>query len=680
MEINKIKKVLSSALISAFLTMYAAPAGMCINTPVNSNSANNTQSNAQVNLAVQKPVLRTPSTSDTFKLEGDITLSKANPKISLSLRDSDVKQVLRMFADKAGLNIIFHDSVAGKVTLDLVNVPLNDAFKMVLQVTDLTYFVDKNTMVVASSSAAAGLNLAKEEMFIIPVKYVDAAVMADFLNKNIFTLNRPGLSNSNIVITNPATNELLVFGTDNDAKMAKKIVSQFDKKPVEQTYVVNHTTPKEMTDMLCKTLFQSEYSSSSSGGASASNTGNPGGTSAAQPNSPPPSPASGKPSSAPSQPKGVPTGAAADAGSGSSSSSSSGGGSGSSASFSSLSLGTGVIACQYNNSVAANTLGSMNVNNLVISYFPERGTISVLGGSDAQRDLIQEFITKYDKKQPQAYLEVSVIELNETGQKSFDNTWQVWSSFFSGYFNGQTVTNPLYPNFFGGDQYTIPGVTTTSVSNGVSTTTTTPATIISKFTGSPMATYAMSYLIQNGKGRVLANPKIMITNGKQSKIVLTDDYLSSVTQSTTTTTTSSVTTYTYNIASDDGVTISLTPYISPDGYVTLDIHPVYKSIKGTITGVDKLAGMTVATLLDNRDIDLKSVRIKDGETLTIGGMIKESEQKNVSKIPVLGDLPAVGMFFRNTDSKKTKLELVIMITPKIIQDTEDVVSKPNATL
>jgi type II secretory pathway component GspD/PulD (secretin) len=74
---------------------------------------------------------------------------------------------------------------------------------------------------------------------------------------------------------------------------------------------------------------------------------------------------------------------------------------------------------------------------------------------------------------------------------------------------------------------------------------------------------------------------------------------------------------------------------------------------------------------------LKNIRIKDGETLVIGGMIKETEQKTVNKMPLLGDLPGVGMFFRNTGNEKSKQELVIMITPKIIKDSEDVVNTNN---
>ena len=77
-----------------------------------------------------------------------------------------------------------------------------------------------------------------------------------------------------------------------------------------------------------------------------------------------------------------------------------------------------------------------------------------------------------------------------------------------------------------------------------------------------------------------------------------------------------------------------------------------------------------ATLLSRRNLDLKNVRIKDNETLVIGGMVQETESKTVRKIPILGDLPFVGAAFRSTNNNKVKSELVIMITPKIINDGE----------
>ena len=75
-------------------------------------------------------------------------------------------------------------------------------------------------------------------------------------------------------------------------------------------------------------------------------------------------------------------------------------------------------------------------------------------------------------------------------------------------------------------------------------------------------------------------------------------------------------------------------------------------------------------MLSRRNLDLKNIRIKDGETLAIGGLIQESEQKTVQKIPVLGDLPIIGSAFRSSSTSKAKTELVIMLTPKILNDGE----------
>lgn len=97
-------------------------------------------------------------------------------------------------ADKAGLNIIFHSSVGGTITLDLVNVTLNDAFKMIMQASDLSFFIDKGTLVVMTKEASLSSDIGKQNMMTIPVKYADSSKVAEFLNSNVFSTNRPGLS------------------------------------------------------------------------------------------------------------------------------------------------------------------------------------------------------------------------------------------------------------------------------------------------------------------------------------------------------------------------------------------------------------------------------------------------------------------------------------------------------
>ena len=136
-------------------------------------------------------------------------------------------------------------------------------------------------------------------------------------------------------------------------------------------------------------------------------------------------------------------------------------------------------------------------------------------------------------------------------------------------------------------------------------------------------------------------------------------------------------TRTYEIGDDMGISIELTPFISPDGYVTLNLKPNYATMKEEVTSVsisNPDLPITAAVLLQRRNLELSNVRIKDGETLVLGGMIQEEEKKEVSKFPLLGDLPVIGGVFRNTHTTNTKSELVIMVTPHIIKDTEDVAS------
>ena len=582
-----------------------------------------------------RPALRDNNGEYSLKLKGDVSFVRKNPAISISLRDSDVKQVLRMFADKAGMNIVFHDSVSGNVTLDLVDVPLNRAFEMVMEINDLNYVVDDRTIIVAKAGTS-GFNFAKQDMTLIPVKYVSAAALADFLNKNIYAMHKPGLSDTDIVTTNPVTNELIVFGTKADVAIAKKVVAQFDKKPQTTTFKVNHTTPAEMADMICNMLLPA------SSGATAGGSSGGGGSSSTSETAPV---KGGDDGASTGGAAGIMTGAAAAA-----------------SDSSSIALNAGTVVCTLDGQVSG-SVSSLGLQNLSVAYYSQLGTVNIIGGSESQIEMIKDFIAETDKKQPQAYLEISIVELNEDGSKTLQNEWKLWSKYFSATFDGEsTKTNPLYPTMIKGTGYDI-----------VDTSGDTPEVkySVAKYTGPMTLSYAINYLVRNSKGRVVANPRILITNGEESTIDITQDYVESTESEQSAYTGGTIATRTYNIASDAGVKVSITPFISPDGYVTMNIKPEYSTILSTVPATDAVGTYTAATLLSHRNLELKNIRIKDGETLVLAGMINEEEQKTIGKIPVLGDLPVVGTLFRTTTSEKKKNEMVIMITPKIVTDTED---------
>ena len=118
----------------------------------------------------------------------------------------------------------------------------------------------------------------------------------------------------------------------------------------------------------------------------------------------------------------------------------------------------------------------------------------------------------------------------------------------------------------------------------------------------------------------------------------------------------------------------LVPFISPEGYISLNFNADYSTMKEQINAALTGSGdkELVATLLNERKVELKNIRIKDNETLLIGGLVQENDVKSTVKVPLLGDIPLVGVLFRSTSTTKEKSELVILLTPRIIKDTEDI--------
>lgn len=560
-------------------------------------------------------------------------ISNGDSIVNLSLRDADITQVLRMFADQAGMNIIFSPKVEGTVTMDLVNIELEKAFNLVVSTNNLAYNVEANTLIISGADENISTG-AQKNLNMIPVKYVAANTIADFLNSNIFIKNgpNPGVSTKPIASVNPATNEIMLMGTENDAIVARSIIEQFDKKPTVTTLKVNHVTPAEMSSLICDALIPTMFPGSA-GGAST------GGAA------------------------GVPTGFASDSSSSSSSGTSDG-----------LAVGGGTLACTAEQSSTSDIAG-LPYKNLSVVYFPTVGTIQLIGGSPSQLEMIKEYIAANDKKTPQAYLEIQIISLSESGSKEFNNTWQFLSKNFS--FNasgsGGFSTNNLHPVFFAGHGF---GNESEVSYPPASYSYTDKTGYLARWGSSPTLIYSMNYLIKNNKGRVLANPKIILTNGQESVIDLSSDYVKEVTTQylDNGSMIGSQVQRDYDIGDDNGIKVTITPFISPDGYITMDINPEYNTIKEQIFTVAEDAPDNRdlrATLLSRRKIELKGVRVKDGETLVIGGMIQEAESKDVSKIPFLGDLPVVGMFFRSTSTTREKEEMVIMLTPNIIVDNED---------
>lgn len=114
-----------------------------------------------------------------------------------------------------------------------------------------------------------------------------------------------------------------------------------------------------------------------------------------------------------------------------------------------------------------------------------------------------------------------------------------------------------------------------------------------------------------------------------------------------------------------GVVLDVNPQISPDGYITMNIHP-------SVTELVKIEEFRLrgevfasAPVIDVRETDTV-VRVSDGQTIIIAGMMQDKKEETVTETPLLGRIPGLGVLFRNTDQKQRKTELVILLTPTIL--------------
>jgi len=172
----------------------------------------------------------------------------------------------------------------------------------------------------------------------------------------------------------------------------------------------------------------------------------------------------------------------------------------------------------------------------------------------------------------------------------------------------------------------------------------------------------VNLLVQNGKARVLANPRITTLSGRTATIRAGDtiSILTTVGGGTGTVATTQLESF------QTGVTLDITPIITNAGELSVALHPIVNSLTGFINGVPQISTRDTQT----------TVHLRDNETLVIGGLIEENIQHTESKIPLLGDLPLIGRVFRNENVTSTRNELIIVVTPHVISLDSPTTSNP----
>ena len=250
--------------------------------------------------------------------------------------------------------------------------------------------------------------------------------------------------------------------------------------------------------------------------------------------------------------------------------------------------------------------------------------------------LIKEMLEKLDILPEQVMIQTIIVEATLDKAKQFGLEW----NFAQSKAFGNKGTNGTLGQGFGlqnanpplqGFDYTLAGGDLTAFFNMLQTDT---------------------------KFQVLATPRIFTSNNMESQINISQSipYVTSTIENTNGT-------FSYNYTfTDVGIVLTVTPHITSNGNVTMDILQTANDLQGYTT--------FNAPIINQRQAET-TISAKDGQTIILGGMIRSQVNSTVNKVPLLGDLPLLGSLFRSSTNNRDKTELLVFMTPTIIRDAAE---------
>ncbi|MEA5510729.1 hypothetical protein VB715_13225 [Crocosphaera sp. UHCC 0190] len=173
--------------------------------------------------------------------------------------------------------------------------------------------------------------------------------------------------------------------------------------------------------------------------------------------------------------------------------------------------------------------------------------------------------------------------------------------------------------------------------------------------------------IQSGNGKVLTDPTLVVQEGQEATVKLTQKVIENIT--TQVDPLSGVRTTT-PVLQDAGLTLTINvDKIDDNGYISLTVSPTIASV-GDVQQFDSGSdgGTNNLFLLNRRELTSGLIRLRDGQTLILSGIISEADQTVTNKVPLLGDLPVVGALFRSQTDTSQRTEVIVLLTPQILHD------------
>jgi general secretion pathway protein D len=351
-----------------------------------------------------------------------------------------------------------------------------------------------------------------------------------------------------------------------------------------------------------------------------------------------------------------------------------GGGSTFSSSSSSTSAGT---TRQYRNNT--------QLGDAIVQIDPETRSLIVVADSDTQEE-VAKVIDNLDRPKPQVLIKVLFAQV--TLDKNLDIGLEGNYSFNLGASPlQQLLSGPISAAATTAAASTAGSVVTTQSGTSTTTVTTTPTTtqpqslaslvnpsgvatnygLASNTMGSFLrlntanATATLYALAQKGDVNILSRPSILARNNQEAVIVVGQE-VPLITNSQITTLGQTINTVQYQ---DVGIILRVTPFISSSKTVEMIVSPEISSLSSQTVSISSNVNAPVINKTSAETV----VVTPDATTVVIGGMMQKQQTSSVNKVPLLGDIPLIGYAFRHTVKADSKTELLIFLTPYIVEGT-----------
>ena len=172
--------------------------------------------------------------------------------------------------------------------------------------------------------------------------------------------------------------------------------------------------------------------------------------------------------------------------------------------------------------------------------------------------------------------------------------------------------------------------------------------------------------ITSGNAKILTDPTLMVQEGQQATVKLAQNIIESV--KTEIDGDSGARTITPQIA-EAGVILTVNvERIDDNGFISMSVSPTVSSIGATQNFDSGGGAVNLLNLLSKRELSSGLVRLRDGQTLILSGIIQDQERTTISKVPILGDIPLLGSLFRSTDKTNERAEVIVLLTPEIVEE------------